>query len=246
MIYAVALLPAVLAANTAEVSTSDVRKGATFDNIKASWGKALNIGKFETNLRCNYNYNDNRDFLKDVNLQGSVLEGSGDDLSISYDCTHNFKSKNTEVKLTANMNGNTLAIEGDTESNLKEVSAQRAIDVADYKVDLQPSWLVQAKTARVKMMSALGSAKKDRLTAQVDYNVDGKSASYELGYARNLEEGKEVSATFTPDSNELAVEYVDSKFENGATWTAKATVDTSDVGNVMDGTKFTLKRSWQW
>jgi hypothetical protein len=247
MIYAVALLPAaVLAANHAEVTTSDVRKGAAFDNIKASWGKALNIGDFKTNLRCNYDYNDNRDFLKEVNLQGNVLEGSGDDLSIAYDVNHNFKSKNTEVKLTANMDGNTLAVEGDTQSNIKEVSAQREIDVADYKVDLRPSWLVQAKTARVKMMSALGSAKKDRISAQVDYNTDDKAASYELGYSRSLEDGKEVSATFTPDSNELEVEYVDSKFENGATWTAKATVDTGDVGNVMDATKLTLKRSWQW
>jgi len=243
MIYAVALIPAaVLAANTAEVTTSDVRKGAAFDNIKASWGKALNIGDFKTNLRCNYDYNDNRDFLKEVQLQGDLKES--DDLSVSYDVNHNFKSKNTEVKLTAGMKGNTLAVEADTESALKEVSAARSVDVADYQVDVKPSWLVQAKTARVKMMSALN--KDNRVSAQVDYNTDDSSAAYEVGYSRSLDEGKEVSATFTPSSNQLEVEYVDSKFENGATWTATANVDTSDVSNVLDATKVTLKRQWSW
>jgi len=246
MIYAVALLPAaVLAANTAEVSTSDVRKGAAFDNIKASWGKALNVGDFKTNLRCNYDYNDNRDFLKDVNFQGDLLEGSGDDLQVSYDVNHNFKSKNTEVKLTASTQGNRFQVDYDTDSNLKEVSVQRSVDMGDQKVDLQPSWLVQAKTARVKMMSALGG-NKDRVSAQVDYNTDGGATSYELGYSRQLEDGKEVSASFTPDDNNLEVEYVDSKFENGATWTAKASVDTGDAGNLLDNAKLTLKRSWAW
>jgi hypothetical protein len=246
MIYALTLLPAaVLAANTAEVTTSDVRKGAAFDNIKASWGKALSIGDFKTNLRCNYDYSDNRDFLKEVSFQGDLMEGSGDDLSVSYDVNHNFKSKNTEVKLTGAVQGNTVSVDYDTDSNFKEVSVERSVDVADYKVDLKPSWLVQAKTARVKMMSALGG-NKDRLSAQVDYNTDGGSTSYELGYSRSLEEGKEVSATFTPDSGNLEVEYVDSKFENGATWTATANVDTGDIGNAMDATKLTLKRSWSW
>jgi len=244
MIYAVALLPAAVLANTAEVSTSDVRKGAAFENIKASWGKALNVGDFKTNLRCNYDYNENKDFLKEVSLAGDLLDGSGDDLSVSYDVNHNFKTKNTEVKLTANTQGTTLSVDYDTESNIKEVSAARAVDVADRSVDLQPSWLVKAKTARVKMMSALGGDNK--LSAQVDYNTDGRSTSYELGYSRQLEEGKEVSATFKPDSSELDVEYVDSKFESGATWAAKASVDTSDAGNLLDATKLTLKRSWSW
>jgi len=246
MIYAVAMIPAVLAANTAEVSTSDVRHGAAFDNIKASWGKALNIGDFKTNVRCNYDYNDNRDFLKEVSVSGDLMEGSSsDDLQVSYDLTHNFKSKNTAVKVSAQTQGTTFAAEYDTDSNLKEVSARRDLDLGDQKVDLQPSWLVQAKTARVKMMSALGGS-KDRFSAQVDYNVDGGATSYELGYSRNLEDGKEVSATFTPDNKQLEVEYVDSKFENGATWTATATVPMDDSSNVMDSSKLTLKRSWAW
>lgn len=244
MLYAVAFVPAVLAANSAEVTTSDVRKGAAFDNIKASWGKALNIGDFKTNLRCNYDYNDNRDFLKEVSLQGNLMDDN--DVSVSYDVNHNFKSKNTEVQLTAGFQGNTLAVDYDTETNLKEVSVARSVDVADYKLDLKPSWLVQAKTARVKMMSALGANNNDRVSAQVDYNTDGGSTSFELGYARQLEDGKEVSATFTPDTSALEVEYVDSKFENGATWTAKATVDTGDAANVLDATKLTLKRAWSW
>jgi len=242
MIYAISLLP-VLAANTAEVSTSDVRHGAAFDNIKASWGKTLNFGDRKTNLRCDYDYKESRDFLKQVSLQGDLLEGSGDDVQVSYDVNHNFKSKKTDVKLSAAMQGTKLSVDYDTESNVKEVSAARSVDVVDYKVDLQPSWLVQAKTARVKMMSAIGGG---GVSAQVDYNVDGKEAAYEVGYSRSLEEGKEVSATFAPGTSQLDVEYVDSKFENGATWTAKATVDTSDIGNVADAAKVTLKRSFTW
>merc|ERR1719398_218890 len=107
MIYAVLALPAVLAANTAEVSTSDVRKGAAFENI----------------LRADYDYNDNKDFLKEVSLAGDLLEKSGDnDLSVSYDVNHNFKSKNTEVKLSANTMGTTFSVDYDTDSNVKEVS----------------------------------------------------------------------------------------------------------------------------
>jgi len=243
MLYALTLIPAAVLANTVEVTTSDVRKGAAFDNVKASWGKALSIGDFKTNMKCNYDYNDNRDFLKEVSFQGDVLEGSGDDLSVSYDVNHNFKSKNTEVTLTGKMSGNTLAVDYDTSSNLKEVSLARSLDVADQKVDLQPSWLVQAKTARVKMMTAMSG---NRLSAQVDYATDGGNVAYEVGYARNLEDGKDVSATFNPDGNNLDVEYVDPKFENGATWTAKASVDTGDVANVLDATKLTLKRAWSW
>jgi len=204
----------------------------------------LNIGDFKTNLKCNYDYNDNRDFLKEVNFAGDLLEGSGDDLSVSYDVNHNFKSKNTEVKLTANTQGTTLVVDYDTESQIKEVSAARSVDLGDQSVDLRPSWLVQAKTARVKMMTALGGDNK--VSAQVDYNTDGGATAFEVGYSRSLEDGKEVSATFTPDSKELEVEYVDSKFENGATWTAKATVDTNDPSSVLDATKLTLKRAWSW
>jgi hypothetical protein len=243
MIYAVALLPAVLASNTVEVSTSDVRRGAAFDNIKATWGKALNIGDFKSNLRCDYDYNDNKDFLKEVSFSGDAMEG--DDLKVSYDVSHNFKDKNTAVSLSAVTHGTTVKAEYDTASQLKEVSVDRSVDIADNKIDLQPSWLVQAKTARVKMMSALGST-KDRISAQVDYATDGGAMAYEVGYSRNLESGKDVSATFSPDSKNLEVEYVDSKFENGATWTAKATVPMDDASNIMDSAKVTLKRQWTW
>jgi hypothetical protein len=244
MLYALTSA-ALLAANTAEITTSDVRKGAAFDNIKASWGKALNIGdRLKTNIRCDYDYNDNKDFLKEVSFAGDLMDGAGDDdVQVSYDVNHNFKSKNTGVKLTAAMKGTTVSLDYDTDSNVKEVAAARSVDVADQKFDLEPSWLVQAKTARIKMMSALGGGTG---SAQVDYNTDEKEASYELGYSRSLEDGKEVSATFTPNSNELEVEYVDSKFENGATWTATANVDTADVGNLLDATKLTLKRAWSW
>jgi hypothetical protein len=232
---------AVLAANTAEITTSDVRKGAAFDNIKASWGKALNIGDFKTNLRAQYDYNDNRDFLKECSLSGDLMDDG--DMKVSYDLNHNFKTKNTEVSLSGNFQGTTLSADYDTENSVKEVSLQREFDVADQKLNVKPSWLVQAKTARVKMMSALAGGD---VSAQVDYNTDSSAAAYEVGYARSLEDGKDVSAVLNVENKELEVEYVDNKFENGATWTAKATVPMDNAGNVMDAAKLTLKRAWSW
>ena len=38
-------------AGTAEVSTSNLRSGASFDNLKATWGKALNIGESANPIR---------------------------------------------------------------------------------------------------------------------------------------------------------------------------------------------------
>jgi len=236
---------AVLSGNTAEITTSDVRKGASFDNIKASWGKALNIGNVKSNLRCNYDYNENKGFLKEVSLQGDLKESSGDDMSLSYDVNHNFNSKNTEVKLTANANGNTLSVLGDTESNLKEVSLARSVDAGDQSIDVEPSWLVQANTARIKMMSALGG-NDGKVSAQVDVNTDDRSTAYEVGYSRSVN-GADVSATYASSDQSLDVEYVDSKFEDGATWTAKLSVDTGDMADSkLDAAKLTLKRPWAW
>jgi hypothetical protein len=240
MLYAAAALTAVLG-HTAEISSSDVRKGAAFDNLKASWGKALNIGGFNTNMNCNYDYNDNKEFLKDVSFSGDLVEGQGDDLSVGYEVKHNFGSKNTDVTLTAAMSGTQFSANYDTESSLKEVSASRSVNVADQNVDLKPSFLVQAKKARVKMMSAMGGG---GVSAQVDYATDGGALSYEVGYSRNLEDGRDVTATFKPDGNNLEVEYVDNKFESGSTWTATANVPVD--GNALDAAKVTLKRSWSW
>jgi len=92
-------------------------------------------------------------------------------------------------------------------------------------------------------MSAMGGG---NVRAQVDYNTDNSAASYELGYARQLEEGKDVSATLNVDAKELEMKYVDSKFESGATWTATATVPVDNAGNIMDATKMTVKRGWSW
>ena len=237
------LFPAAVLANTAEISTSDIRKGASFENIKASWGKALHIGDFKSNLRCKYDYNDNKDFLKEASLSGNLPFLDDGDLQVSYGLSHNFKSKNTKVSLSAVTQGTTLAADYDTDSTLKEVSLERDLELLDQKVSLKPSWLVQAKTARIKMMSTVGGGD---LQARVDYNTDGGSVAYQVGYARALDTGKDISATFTPDSNELEVEYVDDSFESGATWTAKATVPLDDAASIMDASKLTLKRSWSW
>lgn len=191
-------------------------------------------------MKCNYDYNARKDFLKDVNFKGHLLDG---DISVSYDVTHDFNDKNTGVKLSAVTSGTTLKADYDCATSLKEVSAHRQLDVADRKVDVTPSWLVKAKTARVKMMSALGDSNK--LDLQVDYTPDGSATSYELGYARNLESGKDVSARYTGNNNELKVKLVDSTFEPGVTWTAQADVPVQS-GNLLDSAKLSLKRAWSW
>ena len=199
-------------------------------------------------MKANYDYNANRDFLKDVSFNGDLVESSSaDDMRVSYEVTHNFGDKNTNVKLTANTQGTTLGAEYDQSDGLKEVSAERDVKLGDQNVNVQPSWLVKAQTARVKLMSKLGSG-DDRLSAQIDYATQGGATTYEVGYARNLEDGRDVSATFKADSKKLEIDYVDNNFEKGATWTATANVPLENGGsnNILDAAKLTLKRSWQW
>ena len=113
---------------------------------------------------------------------------------------------------------------------------------------MQPSWLVKAQTARVKLMSRLGDGNKDSVSAQVDYATQGGATTYEVGYDRNIDDGRDISATFNPDSKNLNIDYVDNTFEKGATWTASADVPLENGGsnNILDAAKLTLKRSWQW
>jgi len=233
--------------NTAEVSSTDLRRGAAFDNVKASWNQALKLGDFNTKLRADYDYNANKDFLKEVSLSGDLVEASkADDMSVSYEVAHDFAAKNTNVKLTANTQGTQIGAEYDRADGFKEVSANRDVEIGDQSVNVSPSWLVQAKTARVKLMSKLSG--NDRLSAQVDYNVDGGDATYEVGYDRNLEEGRDLSATLKPSDKQVEIDYVDNKFESGATWTASASVPLENSGsnNILDSAKLSLKRSWAW
>jgi len=233
-------------ANTAEISSTNIRSGAAFDNIKASWNQALKLGDFSTKLKCNYDYKDNKDFLKDCSLSGDLVEAaSDDDVRVSYDVSHNFGDRKTNVKLTAQTRGTTMGAEID-DRELKEVSAERDVDVGDNKVNADVSWIVKAQTARVKLMSNMG-ASKDKVKAQIDYDTRDNSASYEVGYEHQLEDGRDVSASFNPADKNLDVELVDNKFESGATWTAKASVPLEKSGsNILDAAKLTLKRSWSW
>jgi hypothetical protein len=246
MVAVVALALGALA-NTAEITSTNIRSGAAFDNIKATWNQALKLGDFNTNLKCNYDYSSNKDFLKDATLSGDLVEAaSSDDVRVSYEVSHNFGDKKTNLKLTANTQGTTLGAEID-DRELTEVSAERDIDLAGKSINVQPSWLVKAKTARVKLMSRLGDS-TDKVSAQVDYDTQGGDASYELGYEHRLEEGRDVSATFRPGNKDLDIEYVDNKFESGATWTATANVPLEQGGssNILDAAKLSLKRSWSW
>jgi len=244
MIYAVAILPvAVAAANNAEITTTNLNgAGAAFDNLKASWGKALNIGDFSTNMNVKYDYAKSKESLQEVSFSGDLVDD--DDMKVGYEVTRSFGDGSTGVKLTAATGGTTFNAEGDSNEMLTEVSASRSVDIGDRSVDVTPSWLVKAKTARVKLMSALGD--KDSVSAQVDYDTNSGDADVEVGFSRSLKEGQTLSATLTPKSKDVELELVDSSFEEGATWTATANVPLEDTSNILDAAKLTLKRSWSW
>jgi len=224
MALAVAALSTL--SNTAEVSSGDLRHGAAFDNIKASWNQNLKLGDFRSNLKANYDYNANKEFLKDVSLTGDLVES--DSVDVSYVVSHDFSAKNTNVKLSANTHGTTLGAEYDQADGVKEVSLDRDLDIGEQTVHLQPSWLVKAKTARVKLMSKLGGS--DALTAQVDYDTNDRAATLEVGYDHKLEDGRDISAKIKPNAREVDIDYVDNKFEQGATWTASASVPLEKTG----------------
>jgi len=238
-----------LAANRAEVSTGNLRGSANkFDNLVASWDKSVSIGDFKTTVKAKYDYNKNKDFLKEVSLTGDLKEASSaDDVAVGYELTRDFGTKNTNVRLTATTRGTRLSAEYDPEEQLREVGLAREIDVGDYKINVEPTWMVKAKQARVKLMSAVNGG-KDRVSAQFDYDVDSQAAKdVELTFERTLEEGKVLHASFKPDKSDLEVSLSDSTFESGATWTATANValDT-DPANLLDAARVTLKRSWGW
>ena len=109
-------------------------------------------------------------------------------------------------------------------------------------LDVEPSFLVKAQKARIKLASAFG---KDRVKAQVDYGLDDQATAVELGYERELEVGRTLTATLTPADKNLEVEVEDTKFESGATWTVKASVPL-EGDNLIDDAKVSLTRSWSW
>jgi len=231
-------LTAVLAGK-AEVSTSNLNGGSgTFDNLKASWGKALSIGDLKANLMAKYDYSKSKDFVEEISVTGDLMDDA--DLKVGYAVTRNFPNSATEVTVTATTKGTSVTALYDGE--LKEVSATRSVDVADRTVDLEPSYLIKTKTARVKLASMFG---KDKVSATVDYGMDDASTTYEVGYAHSLEEGRSVTATIKPASTDLEVEYVDSTFEDGAVWTAVANLKTDDPTS-LDKATVSLKRSWDW
>jgi len=230
--------------NTAEITSSNIRNGAAFDNIKASWNQALKLGDFSTNLRCNYDYKDNKDFLKDCQFSGDLMEAnSADDIGVGYEVTHNFGDSKTNVKLTANTQGTRFGAHID-DRELTEVSVSRDLDAGDNKVATDLSWKVKAQQARIKLATNLGNA-GDRVKATIDVDTKDNSASYEVGYEHQLENGRDLSATFNPADKNLDLELVDNKFESGATWTASASVPT-EGNNILDAATLSLKRSWSW
>jgi hypothetical protein len=241
MKLAIAFLPVALA-GSAELNIGNVRSGASFDNLKASWGKALEVAGFKTNLDCKYDYSENKEGLKEMSLTGDLLEAANDDdIAVGYKLTRHVASKKNDIKLMATTKGTTIYGEYN-DNQLAEVGASREVEIGDQKVNVEPSYKVQAKTARVKLMSALSGGK---VAATVDYS-DGDVDVNEVSFEKELETGRSVTATLTPKSQNLEVEYKDDTFESGASWTATANVPLEDANNILDAAKLTLSRAWTW
>lgn len=60
----------------------------------------------------------------------------------------------------------------------------------------------------------------------------------------NLGDGRDVSSKVS--NGQVEVDYVDSKFESDATWTASASVPYDSGSNILDAAKLSVKRAWKW
>jgi len=211
-----------------------------FDTVKATFGQAIQLGQMKAGrLECTYDSKQNREFFSEASLTGSLAEG---DVDVTYDVTHVFASSKTTTTFAASTTHDGTKIGAELKGGaLQEVSAERDIGLGDEKISVQPSWQVQAKTARVKLMSKLGGG--DKVSAQVDYTPDSKDTNVEVSFDHSFGAGRDMSATVS--SGAVDVDYVDSKAEQGATWTASASLPT-DAGKMIEEAKLTLKRSWKW
>lgn len=228
-------------ANTAEISTNNIRSGASVDTIKASWGQAIKVGDFSTNMEANYDSSVSKDWVKDVSFSGDIGEG---DMGVSYEISHDFGDDTSGVKLSKEVGGITVSVDSDL-STVTEVSAAMTQDLGDQSVDVDASFLVASNTARVKLMSKLSGG--DTLTAEVNYKPDDGSTTYNVEYDHNLSDGKDLHVEVGSDSGDVKVDYVDSKFEDGAVWTASASVPTNGAANdLLDKASLSLKRAWKW
>lgn len=244
--------------NTLELSSGDLRKANAFDSIKATWNQALKIGDLPgSTLSVEYDSSVAKESLKEATLSGAIFEPSeakaakgrsgavdASDLSVTYEVSHDFASNSNALKLSAStvVEGYTVGAELDDANGLSEVSATRDLDVADQSINAAASWLVKAKTARVKLMSKLSD--NDNVNVEVNYTPDGGATTYEVGLDHSMGDGRDLSAKV--DGDNLEVDYVDSKFEDGATWTASASVPVDAGNNILDAAKLSLKRSWKW
>merc|ERR1712167_333438 len=104
-----------------------------------------------------------------------------DDVSLDYEITHS---------LTGSKDDTGFGVKADATNgkvSVNEVSLTRDVDAGDQSVQVTPSWLLQSKTARVKLMSKLSGG--DKLEATVDYATDGGDITYEVSLDHNIASG---------------------------------------------------------
>merc|ERR1711881_98416 len=138
------------------------------------------------------------------------------------------------ISASTESSGNALTVDYDTDAGLTEVGLVRDVDAGDRSINMDAKYLVKSKTARVKLMSA-----------SVDYGTDGGDTSYEFGYSQDLKDGRTMDVEFNPDDKSLEIEFTDTGFEDGATWTATIGT-TADSNSAVDDATVKVSRSWSW
>ena len=240
MLYKLAVAASIVAAanaGTAEISSGNLRAGgAKMDNLKASWSKGFSLGGQDLTLDCEYDRNANSGGLSEATVSGEMND-------ISYSINQDFNTKKTTISASTESSGNALTVDYDTDAGLTEVGLVRDVDAGDRSINMDAKYLVKSKTARVKLMSAFGDDAS--ISATVDYGTDGGDTSYEFGYSQDLKDGRTMDVEFNPDDKSLEIEFTDTGFEDGATWTATIGT-TADSNSAVDDATVKVSRSWSW
>jgi len=83
--------------------------------LRASWEKVIEVGGYKTNVHAEYDYEKNKEFLKELSFKGDLLEPeSADEVRVGYELTRDFSTQQTDVKLTASSGDYSLTAAYDT------------------------------------------------------------------------------------------------------------------------------------
>lgn len=219
-------------ANHLEFISSDLYgPKRAIDNIKAEWSQALNVLGKSARLTGKYDRNERENFLNEATLSGEAS-------FVNYEISHDFNG-HTGLTLKAKADdGTAFEAEADVEGiggKVTKVTATRDTNLRGQDCSLEISHEPQTTTSKVRLSTVLGSGLKaiGSLTSKGgDHNV-----AYEVEYDTTLNDGRTLSAHFTPADGSGEIEYED-----------KTTLDATLRASIPLGgaPKVTVSRSFGW